>query len=114
MKNDLGFDAVDAGSLDESWRQQLGTPVYGTDHNSECVRRALKEASSQRRSEFQATEKSPDLTRSPLKAGAMSKGLTKAGPEHQSHDGDRAIQGLDSSRANLRIRLSDFLKQPAD
>src|SRR4026207_932310 len=24
----LGFDGVDAGGLDESWRQQPGTPVY--------------------------------------------------------------------------------------
>ena len=27
----LGFDAVDAGSLHESWRQQPGTPSYGAD-----------------------------------------------------------------------------------
>ncbi|MGA3562733.1 NADPH-dependent F420 reductase [Melissospora conviva] len=27
----LGFDAVEAGTLDESWRQQPQTPVYGTD-----------------------------------------------------------------------------------
>ncbi len=26
----LGFDAVDAGPLDDSWRQEPGTPVYGT------------------------------------------------------------------------------------
>lgn len=30
----LGFDAVDAGGLDESWRQQPGTPVYATDLNA--------------------------------------------------------------------------------
>ena len=24
----IGFDAVDTGGLDESWRQQPGTPVY--------------------------------------------------------------------------------------
>jgi hypothetical protein len=40
----LGFDALDAGTLDESWRQQPGTPVYGTDLDSEGVRRALAEA----------------------------------------------------------------------
>ncbi len=27
--DDLGFDTVDSGSLDDSWRQQPGTPVYG-------------------------------------------------------------------------------------
>ncbi len=26
----IGYGAVDDGSLDESWRQQPGTPVYGT------------------------------------------------------------------------------------
>ena len=26
----IGYDAVDAGSLAESWRQEPGTPVYGT------------------------------------------------------------------------------------
>lgn len=37
----LGFDGVDAGSLDESWRQQPGTPVYCTDLDADRVRRAL-------------------------------------------------------------------------
>jgi predicted dinucleotide-binding enzyme len=27
----IGFDPVDGGTLDESWRQEPGTPVYGTD-----------------------------------------------------------------------------------
>lgn len=44
LVDELGFDPVDAGSLDESWRQQPGTPVYGTDLNAEGVRRALAEA----------------------------------------------------------------------
>jgi 8-hydroxy-5-deazaflavin:NADPH oxidoreductase len=38
----LGFDGVDAGSLDESWRQEPGTPVYCTDLGADGVRRALK------------------------------------------------------------------------
>jgi hypothetical protein len=37
----LGFDSVDADELGESWRQQLGTPVYLTDLDAENVRRAL-------------------------------------------------------------------------
>ena len=41
---ELGFDAVDAGTLDESWRQQPGTPVYGTDFDAAGVRRGLSEA----------------------------------------------------------------------
>ncbi len=46
--DELGFDAVDAGSLDESWRQQPGSPVYTTDLDADGVRRALAEASPQR------------------------------------------------------------------
>jgi 8-hydroxy-5-deazaflavin:NADPH oxidoreductase len=48
----IGFDAVDAGGLDESWRQQPGTPVYGTDHDAAGVRRALAEASPERKPEW--------------------------------------------------------------
>ena len=44
LVDDLGFDGVDAGSLDESWRQQPGTPVYYTDLSREGVRRALAKA----------------------------------------------------------------------
>jgi predicted dinucleotide-binding enzyme len=55
----LGFDSVDAGGLDESWRQQPGTPVYASDLNADGVRRALAQASSKRPPQFQATEKSP-------------------------------------------------------
>jgi 8-hydroxy-5-deazaflavin:NADPH oxidoreductase len=37
----LGFDGIDAGTLDESWRQQPGTPVYCTDYDADGVRCAL-------------------------------------------------------------------------
>jgi hypothetical protein len=40
----LGFDGIDGGSLDESWRQQPGTPVYCTDLDVDGVRRALSQA----------------------------------------------------------------------
>ena len=50
----LGFDSVDAGSLDTSWRQQPGTPVYATDHDAEGVRRALSEAKPDRTAEWRA------------------------------------------------------------
>jgi predicted dinucleotide-binding enzyme len=53
--DELGFDPVDAGGLDDSWRQQPGTPVYGTDKDAEGVRRALDSASSQRPAEFTGT-----------------------------------------------------------
>jgi 8-hydroxy-5-deazaflavin:NADPH oxidoreductase len=56
LLDELGFDGVDAGSLDESWRQQPGTPVYGTDLDAEGVRRALSEAKAERTAEFLAKE----------------------------------------------------------
>jgi 8-hydroxy-5-deazaflavin:NADPH oxidoreductase len=55
----LGFDPVDAGGIDDSWRQQPGTPVYGTDHDAEGVRRGLAAASPERADEFTATPDSP-------------------------------------------------------
>jgi 8-hydroxy-5-deazaflavin:NADPH oxidoreductase len=54
--DELGFDGVDAGSLDESWRQQPDTPVYGTDLDSEGVRRALETASKERKPEWRAVD----------------------------------------------------------
>jgi 8-hydroxy-5-deazaflavin:NADPH oxidoreductase len=42
--DELGFDPVDAGTLDESWRQQPSTPVYGTDHDVAGVRRDIASA----------------------------------------------------------------------
>ena len=52
--DELGFDAVDAGSLDESWKQQPGTPVYGADLDVAATRRALSAAKSERQPEFRA------------------------------------------------------------
>ncbi len=52
LVDQLGFDGVDAGLLDESWRQQPGTPVYTADHDADGVRRALAEASTERPPEF--------------------------------------------------------------
>lgn len=40
----LGFDGIDGGSLDESWRQEPGTPAYCTDLDAERLRRALAKA----------------------------------------------------------------------
>jgi predicted dinucleotide-binding enzyme len=57
--DELGFDAVDAGSLDESWRQQPGTPVYTTDLDADGVRRGLAAAKPDRTPEWRATSRSP-------------------------------------------------------
>jgi predicted dinucleotide-binding enzyme len=54
LLDQLGFDGVDAGTLDESWRQQPNTPVYGTDFDAAGVRRALAEARPERKTEFRA------------------------------------------------------------
>jgi len=56
---------VDAGTLDESWRQQPGTPVYTADQDAEGVRRALAEAKPQRPESFRATPKSPGTFAAP-------------------------------------------------
>jgi 8-hydroxy-5-deazaflavin:NADPH oxidoreductase len=55
LVEELGFDAVDGGSLEESWRQQPGTPVYAADLDADGVRRALAEASPNRPEDFRAT-----------------------------------------------------------
>ncbi|MFG1833119.1 NADPH-dependent F420 reductase [Micromonospora chersina] len=44
LVDDLGFDPVDGGTLDESWRQQPDTPVYGTDRDADGVRQGLAAA----------------------------------------------------------------------
>src|SRR5204862_4537384 len=52
--DELGFDGVDAGGLDDSWRQQPGTPVYAADFDAAGVRRALASASRERKPERRA------------------------------------------------------------
>jgi predicted dinucleotide-binding enzyme len=54
LVEDLGFDPVDAGSLDETWRQQPGTPVYAADLNAKGIRQALDEARPGRGMEWRA------------------------------------------------------------
>jgi predicted dinucleotide-binding enzyme len=56
LMDELGFDGVDAGGLDESWRQQPDTPVYGADLDTEGVRRALEKASKERKPEWRAID----------------------------------------------------------
>src|SRR5262249_39740795 len=59
LVDELGFDPVDAGSLDDSWRQQPATPVYAADFDAAGVKRALAEASPERKPEWRATPDSP-------------------------------------------------------
>jgi predicted dinucleotide-binding enzyme len=54
LVEELGFDAVDSGSLDQSWRQQPGMPAYAADLDSENLRRALGAAVKDRKAEWRA------------------------------------------------------------
>ncbi|MEA3264695.1 MAG: NAD(P)-binding domain-containing protein [Pseudomonadota bacterium] len=51
----IGFDAVDAGSIADSWRQQPGSPGYLKDYDIASVRRALADATPERKPEWRAT-----------------------------------------------------------
>jgi predicted dinucleotide-binding enzyme len=55
LVDELGFDPVDAGGLDDSWRQQPGTPVYDAEYDAAGVRRVLARATPERRAEWRAT-----------------------------------------------------------
>lgn len=50
--DELGFGTVDAGTVDESWRQQPGTPVYGLRGGVAEVEKVLSEASPERSGAF--------------------------------------------------------------
>ena len=54
LLDELGFDGVDAGSIDESWRQQPGTPAYGASADAAGIRRLLVEAPAERPADFRA------------------------------------------------------------
>ena len=59
LVDELGFDPVDVGGLDESWRQQPGTPAYGKDFDAAGVRNALATASKERTPQWSGTSASP-------------------------------------------------------
>ena len=58
LVDELGFDAVDDGSLHESWRQQPGTPCYGADLPAAALQQQLASLGTERtpaqRAEFAA------------------------------------------------------------
>ena len=56
LVDDLGFDPVDGGDLDNSWRQQTGTPAYCQDLEAAALRRALAEADRSRIAEYRAEQ----------------------------------------------------------
>ncbi|AZS84987.1 NADPH-dependent F420 reductase [Streptomyces griseoviridis] len=52
--DELGFDTVDAGGIDDSWRQQPDSPVYGLRAGVEGVTEALAKARPERPEAFRA------------------------------------------------------------
>jgi predicted dinucleotide-binding enzyme len=56
LVDDLGFDPVDGGDLENSWRQQPGTPAYCRDLDAAALRRALAEADRSRIAEYRAEQ----------------------------------------------------------
>jgi predicted dinucleotide-binding enzyme len=59
LVDELGFDPVDAGGLDESWRQQPATPVYAADLDADGVQRALAAAKPERKPEWRFMPATP-------------------------------------------------------
>lgn len=52
LVDELGFDPVDAGRLEDSWRQQPGTPCYAADLDAPPLKEALAAADRSRQSEY--------------------------------------------------------------
>jgi len=50
----IGFDAIDGGSLSESWRQEPGSPAYCHDLDKEALKTALEQADQSKRAESRA------------------------------------------------------------
>jgi len=65
LVDQIGFDAVDAGSIEGSWRQQPGTPCYCREYGPADLRSALAAASPGRAAACRATAKSPGSYASP-------------------------------------------------
>lgn len=63
--DEIGFDTVDAGTIDDSWRQQPGSPGYCKDYDVQGVRQALTETPKERAPEWRATPNSPGTYASP-------------------------------------------------
>ena len=53
---ELGFDPIDAGDLDNSWRQQPGTPAYCRDLDAVALQSALAEPDRHHVAEYRAEQ----------------------------------------------------------
>jgi predicted dinucleotide-binding enzyme len=56
LVDDLGFDPVDGGDLDNSWRQQPGTPAYCQDLDAAALQRGLSQADRSRTAEYRGEQ----------------------------------------------------------
>ena len=56
LVDELGFDPVDGGDLDDSWRQQTGAPAYCLDLDAAALKRALAQADRTRIAEYRAQQ----------------------------------------------------------
>ncbi len=65
LVDELGFDPVDAGTLDESWQQQPGSPVYTHDLSADALREALSAAQRERQPHWSGTAASPGSFEAP-------------------------------------------------
>jgi predicted dinucleotide-binding enzyme len=54
LVDSIGFEPIDGGTLAQSWRQQPGTPVYGTDLDAAAALAALARAVPERPENFRA------------------------------------------------------------
>jgi len=52
--DEIGFDPIDAGTIDESWRQQPGSPIYAADPTADRARELLAAATPERTAAFTA------------------------------------------------------------
>jgi predicted dinucleotide-binding enzyme len=84
LVDDLGFDPVDGGELDNSWRQQPGTPAYCRDLEAAALRRALAEADRGRIAEYRAEEE--ERIRRHLAAQTPRGSASQSGSHPRSHE----------------------------
>jgi predicted dinucleotide-binding enzyme len=72
LVDEIGFDPVDNGGLDDSWRQQPGTPAYCRDLEIGALKRALAQAERSRLTEYRAAAEALARTSTAWKVPAQS------------------------------------------
>jgi len=87
LVNEAGYDAIDAGSLSQSWRHQPGTPAYCTELNAEELEQALVEGVKEKAAELRdlAITKFMERTNPPAHENvvALNRSLFPTNPKKQ-------------------------------